>query len=88
MTNTPKTIRSECLRPGDSFERPSPEEIRAVLELAGLSGAGASDYLGLGRGGGRTVRRWTGGDSHIPYAAWALLCHAAGLGEIWKHTPY
>ena len=32
----------------------------------------------------RTVRRWIGGDSAIPYAAWALLCDFGNLGQIWK----
>jgi hypothetical protein len=30
------------------------------------------------------VRRWIGGDSAIPYAAWALLCDFGNLGQIWK----
>jgi hypothetical protein len=31
----------------------------------------------------RTIRRYTGGDVPIPYASWAILCEAAGLGRIW-----
>ena len=44
----------------------------------------AAKVLGLGAKGDRTVRRWIGEDSAIPYAAWALLCDFAGQGCIWK----
>ena len=81
--NINQEIRESCLVIGKQCEQPTPNEVREVLRLAGLSGSEAASYLGLGQSGGRTVRRWTGGDSQIPYAAWALLCHAAGLGEIW-----
>lgn len=80
--NTVK-IRAECLTPAISWVQPEGDEVRQVLELAGLSGGVAAALLGLGKGGGRTVRRWTGDESPIPYAAWAVLCHVAGLGEIW-----
>lgn len=79
-------IRAECLTPAISWTQPVGDEVRQVLELAGLSGGAAAALLGLGKGGGRTVRRWTGDESAIPYAAWALLCHAAGFGEIWIDT--
>lgn len=78
------TIRVECLRPAEDWTQPSGEEVRAVLHLAGFTGGKAAKALGLGAKGDRTVRRWIGEDSPIPYAAWALLCHFAGLGVIWK----
>lgn len=53
--------------------------------MAGFTGAEAARYLGLGDGGGRTVRRWTSGETSIPYAAWSLLCDAAGTGAIWRN---
>jgi|GEM_PF-4430255 hypothetical protein len=34
--------------------------------------------------GSRTIRKWIGEESEIPYAAWALLCEIAGLGIIWR----
>jgi len=77
-------IRVECLRPAEGWMPPSGEEVRAVLHLAGFTGGKAAKALGLGAKGDRTVRRWIGEDSPIPYAAWALLCHFAGLGVIWK----
>jgi len=47
----------------------------------GLTGGEAAKLLGISDG--RTIRRWTGGDSPIPFAAWAILCNVAGLGLIW-----
>lgn len=78
-------IRLECLRPAArSWEQPTGEEVREVLRAANLTGSQAAKLLGLGVTGDRTVRRWVGEDSAIPYAAWALLCDLAGLGCIWK----
>lgn len=85
-------IRAECLKPAaEGWEPPTPEEIRGVLNriatrrgVEKFSGGMAAKFLGLGDKGDRAVRRWIGGNSEIPYAAWALLCSEAGLGEIWK----
>lgn len=84
-------IRLECLRPADGgWVQPTAEEVRELLRIIAdrkgitkFTGGQASKFLGLGPGGDRTIRRWTGGDTPIPYAAWALLCHEAGLGAIW-----
>ncbi|MDG4868628.1 transcriptional regulator (plasmid) [Guyparkeria sp. 1SP6A2] len=85
-----EVIRPETLRPARDWERPSPTEIREVMRQAGLTGGQVSDLVGLapqgnksGRGS-RTVRRWTGGDAPIPYAAWAILAYEAGHGIIWQ----
>lgn len=78
------SIRKACLCAASSWVVPSGDEIRAVLALGGMSGSGAAKLLGLGQGGGRTVRRWVGQESQIPYAAWAVLCYKAGLGAIWE----
>ena len=78
-------IRSACLQStANNWEQPTGEEVREVLRVANLTGAQAAKVLGLGATGDRTVRRWVGEDSAIPYAAWALLCDLAGLGCIWK----
>lgn len=78
-------IRLECLRPAsDGWEQPTGEEVREALKAAGFTGGQAAKALGLGAKGDRTVRRWVGGDSAIPYAAWALLCDFGELGQIWK----
>lgn len=82
---TSHKIRLACLRPaGDGWEQPTGEEVREVLKMSGLSGSQAASFLGLGSTGSRTVRRWAGAETPIPYAAWALLCEQAGLGMIWK----
>nr|BCU00953.1 hypothetical protein [uncultured bacterium] len=77
-------IRPACLQRAEEWERPTGEEIKEVLRLAGFTGSQAAKVLALGTDGGRTVRRWTGGESPISYANWALLCDYAGLGAIWK----
>lgn len=77
-------IRLECLKPATRWVRPSGEEVREVLRLAGFTGAIAANELGLGANGDRTIRRWVSEETEIPYAAWALLCDFAGLGIIWK----
>lgn len=76
-------IRQECLRPAESWVPPTGDEVRAVLRMAKLSGAQASKRLGLKDG--RTIRRWVGEDSPIPYPCWAILCDLAGLGIIWRN---
>ena len=60
-------------------------EIREVIGRTGLTGRAVADLVGLSeKGGGRQVRRWISEESHIPYAAWAILCEVAGLGKIWE----
>ena len=83
MRATKQPIRDECLRPAESWTRPTCDEVREVVSRT-FTDDQAARYLGLGSQGGRTVRRWIKGESQIPYAAWALLCEAAGLGCIWK----
>jgi hypothetical protein len=78
------TIRAECLCPASEWEQPTGEEVRQVLKLAGMTGGQAAKAVGLSSSGDRTVRRWIGGESQIPYAAWAVLCDYAGLGLIWR----
>ena len=78
------TIRQECLRQAERWQPPTGGEVREVLRLAGFTGGMAARKIGLGKKGDRTVRRWIGEESRIPYAAWALLCDFAGLGQFWK----
>lgn len=81
------SIRPECLRPAaDNWERPTGEEVRAVLQLAGITMSDAAKVLGLGEKGDRTVRRWVSEESKVPYAVWAILCDYAGQGLIWRDT--
>lgn len=76
-------LRDACMRPFDmGWEAPTGDEIRQVLKKAGLSGVQAAKLTGVKEG--RTVRRWTGEESEIPYSCWAILCEVAGFGMIWK----
>lgn len=72
------------LQPGFKWSRPDGECVGEVLHLAKLTRTSAAPILGLGTDGRRTVRRWISGESNISYANWALLCHLAGLGAIWR----
>ncbi len=76
-------VRSDCLLPaGEGWQQPTADEVREILKAANMTGGSASKFLGLSNT--RVIRRWTGGDDYIPYSAWALLCAAAGLGNIWQ----
>jgi len=89
MSDSTIQIRPETLRPASAWEQPTKDEVRELIRLTGLTGAEVAALLGLtaqgnksGRGS-RTVRRWTAGDTPIPYPAWAILAHQAGFGLIW-----
>lgn len=83
-------IRPETLSSAKSWVHPTPEEVKEVLVLAQLNLGTASEFLGLTPQSAttgkvsRSMRRWTDGATPIPYAAWALLVHKAGLGQIWE----
>lgn len=75
-------LRPETLRPAsEGWEAPTGSEIRYIVTAAGLTGTTAGKLLGVDP---RMLRRWIGEDKPLPFAAWALLIHAAGLGIIWK----
>jgi DNA-binding transcriptional regulator YiaG len=86
-TNEKITVRPECFRRADDgWERPTGAEIREIMRQAELTDSKVARLVGVSfqsAGGSRRVRKWTSEESEIPYAAWALLCHAAGLGIIW-----
>lgn len=71
-------IRHGCRLPfsDQQYEPPTSEEVRQALKHGGLTGAAAGQLLGVG---GRTVRKWTGGERDIPYSAWRLLLIHVGL---------
>ena len=72
-------VRPETLyKTDDGFLQPSADEVREVLRLAELTGAAAGVLTGVNS---RTVRKWSGGETAIPYAAWRLLCQYVGLVE-------
>lgn len=43
----------------------TPAEIRSARQSLGLSTNGLAEALRLGKGGGRTVRRWESGETPI-----------------------
>lgn len=71
-------IRPQTLARWDTgqYQPPTPDEIRALLSEQGWTGAQAGLIVGVDS---RTIRRWTGGERSIPYAAWRLLLVEAGL---------
>lgn len=78
-------IRAECFKSAANWVQPTPDEVREILlridPPKGLKGAEAAKLLGIHSG--RQIRRWTGGDAPIPYAAWAILADMAGIRRIW-----
>lgn len=76
-------IRPECFRKFPEWERPTPEEVKIMLNATGLKQNQASVYLGLKGDDGRAFRRYTGGESAIPYACWVMLCLYVGIERFW-----
>lgn len=65
-------IRPETLNAFvDGWIAPTGDEIREVMKLAGLTGSAFGSLVGVNS---RTVRKWTGEEREIPFAAWRLLC--------------
>lgn len=60
----------------DGFRLPSPNEVKAALAVAGLTGEQAANLIGVDL---RTIRRWTSGERHMPYPAWRLLLLETGI---------
>lgn len=59
------------LRFGDpGYADPTPNDLRAVMQRARLTGSQVGDLVGVDS---RTVRKWTGGERAMPYSAWRLL---------------
>ena len=74
-------IRPECflVYDDDRYQAPTPEEVREALRRVSLTGAAAGRVLGVS---GRAIRRWTGGESDIPYSAWRLLLLETGQAQL------
>jgi hypothetical protein len=61
------------LKPGSALReapRCTADEFRALLRRGNLTGAQAAAIAGVNP---RTIRRWVGGASDIPYSAWRLI---------------
>lgn len=77
-------IRQGCLLPfaDPGYETPSADEVRELLRRASLTGSAAAKIAGVS---GRSVRKWTGGETKIQYAPWRLLLLYAGLAREDEH---
>ncbi|WP_230949021.1 XRE family transcriptional regulator [Burkholderia diffusa] len=76
-------IREVCLQPAAQWTRPRRAETQEVLRRANMNARHASEFLGISTSSnGRQVRKWMSEEAPIPYSAWALVCAAAGLGQI------
>lgn len=53
------------------YTPPTPMEVRALLKDMKLTGKEAAKILGVSSD--RTIRKWTGGTTTMPYSAWRLL---------------
>ncbi len=53
-----------------SYQPPTPSEIRTAMQLSGMTASQGGKVLGVNS---RTIRKWIGGESPIPYSAWRLL---------------
>lgn len=73
----PSGVRAECMNDAPSWQPPSSEDLRSLMELVGLSPREVSEFLGVSR---KAVNRWTMGQESIPFANWVLLCRRAGWG--------
>ena len=55
---------------------PTGDEIRAVKSMTEKTGVQLGGILGVH---GRTIRKWIGNETKIPYSAWRILIYSAGL---------
>lgn len=73
-------LNPACLLPfAQGWERPSTDDVRIILRLAGFTESQAGRYVGVDP---RNIRKWKAGAPPPTYAGWCLLVYAAGLGMI------
>lgn len=65
--------------------RPSPDDVRLVLQMAGFTESQAGLYAGVEP---RNIRKWKMGAPAPTYGGWCLLVYAAGLGMIPDNTAF
>lgn len=63
----------------DGWIRPTGDDMRIILKLAGFTGSAAGNHVGVES---RQIRNWVAGKPSASYAGWCLLVKAAGLGDI------
>ena len=66
----------------------TPEEFFRIRSAAGFSQTGLADFFQMGKGGGRTVRRWEAGETKVPGpVAFAMRAIESGFApEDWAFT--
>lgn len=65
----------------NGWERPSADDFRLVMQMAGFTESQAGNYVGVDP---RNVRKWKKAEPAATYAGWCLLAYAAGLGVIFN----
>ena len=73
----PNGVRVECMNAAPSWQPPSSDELRNLMDSIGYSPREVGEFLGVSR---KAVNRWTLGQETIPFANWVLLCRRAGWG--------
>ena len=73
----PNGVRVECMNAALSWQPPSSDELRNLMDSIGYSPREVGEFLGVSR---KAVNRWTLGQETIPFANWVLLCRRAGWG--------
>jgi hypothetical protein len=73
-----------------AFQAPTPEDVRAVVQILDLTADQVADLVGVKDG--RAVRRWlapAASKTHarIDYATWRLILLEAGLVRLQKRRP-
>ncbi len=63
------------------WQPPTTDEIRTVLKYIDMSGGEAASRVGVNS---RTVRKWTAGETTIPFAVWAIFVEMTTGELIWK----
>ncbi|WAH62223.1 hypothetical protein LZ023_40815 (plasmid) [Pseudomonas silvicola] len=72
-------VRAVCLLPYESWEVPTKDELRSMMDRAGLDPRQVADLVGVSR---KEVNRWTLGTDAVPFACWVLLCQRAAAGYL------
>jgi DNA-binding XRE family transcriptional regulator len=77
-------IRESTLK-SNEWTSPVPDEIKMAMAAAGLNQSQLAKMLHVGKS---TINSYVNGKNGkttpMPFSSWAILCCAAGLGEIWK----
>lgn len=76
-------IRGSCFQKFPQWTPPTPNEIRILIEASKMTQKQTSEYIGLKDIDGRAFRRFSSGETTIPYSYWVLLCMYVGIERFW-----